>query len=349
MSNLDDDSQQIEDPQQREGNGLQKRIRRLLEGGVRILGKRALSVTEITQLQHAVRGNQIIRNIFDDSGDEEAEDTEPMEVPRFLEEEQAEERSSATARTKLYKSEWSPNFVHSSDMLVPVCQLAEHILRPGERLTQMNSMRWHKIVTCDMQLAMSEREMPQDDVAVSGSFLTSNDRVLHFSGRQLPEHPVQTKEARNGIAANMLCEASPSDVKPGTYNLPLHMPPDIMIKLLNDSPPIMVATLVELLNYGIVLFRNDKYPDRDANLSLLAEVRNLPIPENMQELMSFSHGILHLEPRVGEVRQGRSGMKLIPISFRFPQQIETGEILLAHTTDRAVIRSHLAAIPLGNS
>ncbi len=242
------------------------------------------------------------------------------------------EKASGDAEL-FYNLDWAVGFVHGADMMVPFTQIAERILKKGERLTQLKHVRFQKPVKTALRFSVQRgKGFEASNTALKGEFCTSTGETLFVIAEELPNRPIEQGGMSNPIAKMVLCECRTCFRKLPERNFAFQLSgKDVenAHELLAQSPSLRVATLVEIINRGLVKalqsYQGGKYA-----LRLMAEVNFLDIPENFEEMLQSETPMTLTLPRKS-TRVGKSGMRFYPFLCKMPGQNNEAQCYFAQT------------------
>lgn len=245
-----------------------------------------------------------------------------------------------TAETDMFASSWSPDFLHGSDTLWPLLDLAKHILRDGERIRGVQRVTWRKPMTSNMQLAVMRDSSVRDANSALDGEIKTNEGVLHFAG-QLIDSPIRKSAVANPYVTDSICSCGQCCRKErnGTHQFSLREPRTNMdwVSALND-PALQAASLVEIVT--VAMASVDIPQCRRAVLRLMGGVSDLTLSRNPEDM--FGRGkTLDLRIDQGGIKTGRSGMTIVPFTYMFPHQTRASRGFAALTDSHRLSEQHL--------
>ncbi|NOS66826.1 MAG: hypothetical protein HOO67_00440 [Candidatus Peribacteraceae bacterium] len=184
------------------------------------------------------------------------------------------------ADTDLFMTDWSTQYVHGGDTLLPVGIFVERLLRDGEKLTAMDSVRWQSIIRENMRITASFDAFKPEQTAESlmtATLSTSEDRKLHVKGDGNGE-PIHRSSARNPVADKMF-QHSRHRVKvnkAGWNEFPLGQCENLS-GYSAERPGMQMSTVIDLLNCAAVASEESKKYAGGGGLFL--GVQNFSLPE----------------------------------------------------------------------
>jgi hypothetical protein len=221
-----------------------------------------------------------------------------------------------SARTELFFSPTTKCIVHGPDILRYAAGLAEHLLRPGEALEELEFAHWRRAVLSNIRLTVRAREpsatMAIDSTAcVLGTLRTTSGRRLDYRGEVLPAFPIFEESGHNECALSMLRPLRWMTLD-GHDALRLSLPTDApWLEALNRSRAFGLFILVELLG----LLTGFKAEQASAT-HLSVKIEGLPVPERLGDL--FQQGLTLEYERVFEhARQRLPQTQTVPFRYRF--------------------------------
>lgn len=239
-----------------------------------------------------------------------------------------EEGRFAVAETDLAFCEgWALDFVHGPNTLPPITALAERVLLGDEKITKLDSVSWRVLMRNNLRLVAydegSDYCLEDGEHVLDGSFQTSCGRTIQFVGFDDSKSPVRHDMERN-VFAKSIC------LTPSLDGIDLDIDSDGFAEVelggkiapesypeLEGSSGLCFETFTEILAYACVGAMNKTAGMKGSGLFI--GVRDLELPEDIGDFFEGG-GKLKLRILTGEIKQGKSGLKIVPFEYRFPHQ-----------------------------
>lgn len=193
----------------------------------------------------------------------------------------------ATARAEMFFTPWSHQFVHGSETLLPVVKLAEKLLTPTEKIKTLKKITWRKPATNNLRIGLIAGDVSGQDngnYCFDGKFTTTAGRILSFFGMEEKDDPIRGARDFNPYAQGAICH-SPKHISKvdDCYQLEIHDTlPEQDLAILESSPALKIATLVEIITLGLARLRHVIPDVEDSQLSLMGGISGLIIPISMR-------------------------------------------------------------------
>jgi hypothetical protein len=219
--------------------------------------------------------------------------------------------------TDLCFSNWSRNFLHGADTLLPVGTMLEQMMDKNERLEQIEDIRWKEAMKNNLRLTGSTQTFSPEELrqaAMLFSCRTSANRKLYVKGEDDAAKPVSGFRPCNRLA-NVIFSASNSQPvmrSDGASSFKLEAPASISTDSQNpiQSLGFHMSTAVDLINYAC-MFAPDMQQYDKHGLKLFLGVKDFSLPE-LADLSEIRFHVQH-----GKVRQSQKAYNIIPSEIDF--------------------------------
>lgn len=235
---------------------------------------------------------------------------------------------------------WSNSFAHGSDTLVPITELVSKVLQPGEKLSTLDRVTWHKPIRTDIMIRASTSPLPEGEYVCDGEFSTDQGRKIFF-GCNTTEHNIRYEMPNNQYANNAV--RSIYEENDGSFTITLYPTWEIYKAQLNENPSITISTILEIMTIALdIASKQNKTKDISrASCSLVGGFRNVQMPPDIWERLS-KNPKLHLKIDK-KPQEGRSGFSLYRFECQFADLTQKGSGILAitysqETANRNVLR-----------
>ncbi|MGE3278860.1 MAG: hypothetical protein AB7J40_03630 [Candidatus Altimarinota bacterium] len=242
----------------------------------------------------------------------------------------------AMAETNMFCSPWSSDFIHGADAIFPIFELASKILKPGEKITGLKKIAWKRPMKTNMRLTVCRNllEIPKN-ASMEGVIETTEGNLV-FHSTQI-EKPITRNWPKNPYAEQVICDCPNclSVFREGLYAYSLKEPPvENWENHMREHPPLTAALLTELVTMGI-----SRMPCESSVLRLMGGIEGLELPKSPEDI--FRAGVLEIQLQRKNAKTGRSGLQIIPFTFKFSYQRKKGSGFVALTNSEEVSNHHL--------
>ena len=203
--------------------------------------------------------------------------------------------------------------VHGPIILGRAAAIAEMLLRPGEKVTALDKVRFRRPVRRNLKMIVAREpavaSLPEDsDPVVEGRLLINSRDSLRVSGWELPEEPVvrwiDNAIVEAGFSVEWLSGGN------GQLRLSWRPPPSKAFGMRVVSLPEAVQVMLEMIILAVVLTRVI-----DGRGLLLSRIDSLAWPRNVVELVGAGFDIIATLAPTTERRKGRDWRRM-PVHYQ---------------------------------
>lgn len=261
----------------------------------------------------------------------------PSAAAKYLRDISTDEKSYVSAVAEMAFGEWSREFVHGSESIVQIGEVARIILLPDETFTELPRITWKKPITRNLCVMAQSREagrasiLENPDSSCDGVLLTSKGRVIEFAAVE-DSTPIKLKNGKNIFAESVISERPESVTHAGVDGYIFHLKPmpDNMRAVLEKYPHIRASVLLELVSIAANYAHRKMIKRRGMYVTdrYIGGCKNMALHGSIEDL--FAEGAtLKFDLLMDRKKVGNSGCTLIPFAFQFSGDGKKGEGILA--------------------
>ena len=244
-------------------------------------------------------------------------------------------RTIAKAKSSMFFSEWSFDFVHGADAMTYFTELAEQLLQDGEKFKSLKSVRFRRPIMNNLDIVIVDNGVvPASysgrEVVMSGSFETSGGRELSFYGFDDVNSPISIRAKRNPYPMffkRRFADGNSVEGIGAMVSLPC-LCPETDFECRNKKfyeamkdPRAILATLMDLITNLVLDIELEGINASDFELRIASSFENVPLPENIRELFNeYGNGSAvscTIRQLVDEQKVSRTGVLMVPIEVKF--------------------------------